>query len=77
MSEKHKPRFFLRHKDFHTIRFHKNCGLKKLMSEKHKPRHKDFHTIRFHKNCGLKNLMSEKHTELLCFFSKCKKMTKT
>ena len=31
MSEKHKPR----HKDFHTIRFHKNCGLKNLKSEKH------------------------------------------
>ena len=47
------------------------------MSEKQKPRHKDFHTIRFHKNWGLKNLKSEKHTEVQCFCSKCKKMTKT
>ena len=68
---------WIRHKNFHTIWFNKNCGLKKLMSEKHKPIHKDFHTIRFYKNCGLKKLMSEKHTEVQCFFSKCNKVTKT
>ncbi len=48
-----------------------------IIYEKKKPRHKDIDKIRYKNRCGLKNHKFQKVNKVQCFFSKCKKMTKT